>query len=487
MKHPFVVRASRVGAAALLIIFSGAAAGAGFAIIEQSVKGLGAAFSNSAGAADASTVYFNPAGLTNLTGTQIQTAGHIVAPSSEYTDQGSSLNPALGAFTPITGVATGAGSLAGNDGGNAGVTGLIPNLYVHKQLDGILDGRLHVGVGINAPFALKTNYDEGWVGRYHALTSSVHTKNFNPSLGFQVNDWLSVGGGFSAQYIEARLSQAVDQSSACVAGVGAAAAPGGAAAVAAALGAVCAPAGLLTPGNVAADANADLRNARDWSFGWNLGVQLHPTKSTRVGIHYRSKISHRLEGTAVFSRVNPTALGLSLASATVTDLVNQRATAKVTLPESASVNLYHAFNERWAVHGDVSWTRWSRIQNLQIDFADTTRSTLIFDWDNSFRYSAGLTFKPNDTWTLRAGGAFDETPIPDAARRSARIPGEDRTWITAGASYRFSEHLSVDAGYAYLFVDDPKIANVNESTGHTLIGEYDADVHIASVQAVYRF
>ncbi len=446
---------------------STAAGAAGFALLEQSVKGLGAAFSNSAAVEDASTVFFNPAGLTELRGTQIQAAGHVIAPSATFRDGGSALSAPPGA------------ALIGPNGGEAGVVALAPNLYLHHQIESWGNGRAHFGFGINAPFALKTDSDEGWVGRYHALTSSVRTLNFTPSLSYELSDRLSIGAGASAQRIDARLTKAIDQSTVCLGLAGAGAVPGGAG--------TCVGLGLGVPAAAAADANSDLRGARDWSFGWNVGVLWKPWPSTRVGLHYRSKISHELEGDAVLSGVNPNLAAVTVAVPGVTGLVNQAGTAKITLPESASLHVYHALNDRWAVHGDISWTRWSRFQELTVNFADGTRSTDPQDWDNSLRYSGGVTFRPDSKWTLRAGLGFDESPIPSATRRTPRIPDEDRTWVSIGASYEWNDRWSVDAAFTHLFVDDPEVRNVETTTGHVLVGRYEAEVDMGAVQVIYRF
>ena len=269
--------------------FSNSAFASGFAIAEQSVKGLGSAFSNTAEAGDASTVFFNAAGLGFLEGTEIITGGHIILPRTSFTDQGSTINAAIGG-----------GSLAAtalNAGGDPGVGALVPNLYMHHQLKGVLGDRVHLGFGINAPFGLKTNWEEGWTGRYHALTSSVKTINFNPTVAFAVTDTFSVGAGVSPQYIEARLTNAFDQSTACIGALG---------------GATCGALGLATPASIATDGHVDLRNARDWSLGWN----------------------------AVFSGSRCLQPGSAPIFA-----------AKLTLPESASFQLYHELNDQWALTG----------------------------------------------------------------------------------------------------------------------------------------
>ena len=272
--------------------------------------------------------------------------------------------------------------------------------------------------------------------------------------------------------MEARLSRALDQSTVCLGS---------------ALAALCPGLGLATPASIATDADVDLRNARDWSFGWNAGLMWEPLPGTRVGAHYRSKISHNLEGTAVFGRVNPTLAAATVAAPGVTGLANQPASARLTLPESASVHFYHELNDQWALHGDVSWTRWTRLQRLIVKFADGTQSVTPFNWNNTMRYSGGVTYRHNDRWTFRAGAAYDETPIPSPEDRTPRLPGEDRTWVAIGVSYAMSDHLSFDAGFAHLFIDDAKFNNTEPSTGHTLTGKADADANILSAQVIYKF
>ncbi|MDH3600615.1 MAG: outer membrane protein transport protein, partial [Candidatus Tectomicrobia bacterium] len=260
---------------------------AGFAILEQSVKGLGGAFAGGAAIAeDASTVFFNPAGLTRLRGVQTEAALHIIIPSFRFKNQGSALNGALTGGVPMP------GTLSGGNGGDAGEVGAVPNVYYAHQLT----DRLHVGLGVNVPFGLSNEYRDGWVGRYHALRSELSAINVNPSLAFKATSFLSIGAGLNIQYVKARLTSAIDQSALCL----------GLAARGRVPSTLCASAGLVTPGNVATDAEIDLDDATDISLGYNVGVLFTPTSSMRFGVHFRSAIRHELEGDAKFDRVNTT-------------------------------------------------------------------------------------------------------------------------------------------------------------------------------------
>lgn len=454
----------RLLTAGILTACTSSVMAAGFALIEQSASQQGLAFAGGAALADdASTVFFNPAGMTRLP-RQFIAAAHVVAPSAEFSGGGTTAPAVLG-------ISSTNATITGGDGGDAGQVGVVPNLYYVAPLS----QALYFGLGINAPFGLATDYSESWVGRYHAIESEVRTVNFNPSLAYKVNKDFSIGVGFSVQYIDAKLTQAIDQGSTCI--VQAAANPlvGPAAAEA-----FCAGNGLVPQGS---DAFAKVVGD-DWSLGYNFGFLFEPAAGTRIGFAYRSKVRHQLQGDARFRNASPFfTVGSNV-------FVNSNVEAGVDLPNSASLSLYQDINRQWAVMGDITWTGWRSFDELRIKFddSDSSQPDSVTDesWNNSMRYALGVRYKPDSTWTFRAGAAFDRTPIPDASHRTPRIPGEDRTWVSIGLGFRASRALSFDVGYSHLFVfDDPKINNTT-STGGNLSGDYDASVDIVSAQVVWN-
>ena len=312
------------GAFALGIGISGNVSASGFAIIENSGSGMGNAFAGAAAVAeDASTVYFNPAGMMRLQGSQVDTALHYIVPSSEFTNGGSTINALLGGAP-----------LPGADGRDPGVNAAVPNLYYVREIG----TSLKLGLGVTAPFGLKTSYTQNWVGRYHAITSSIKSININPSLAMRINDKVSIGVGFSAMYLEARLTNAVDKSAVCL-GVAPAA--------------TCAAFGLVTPGTEATDGFIDLQ-LDDWGYGYNVGVLFEPSEQTRVGISYRSRVIQNTTGTADFT--NTADLAALFAGTAPGAFADQTASAQVSLPETISVSAYHQMTPKWGLMGDVTWT-----------------------------------------------------------------------------------------------------------------------------------
>jgi long-chain fatty acid transport protein len=236
---------------------------------------------------------------------------------------------------------------------------------------------------------------------------------------------------------------------------------------------------------LAADGEAKVTGT-DWSWGFNLGAMLNLSEHTRVGFAYRSTIKQDLEGRAEF-RVP--ANFQALLDKGIPLFTNTDAYAGVDLPENISISLYHAFNDQWAILADATWTKWSRFDELRIDYGNPMQPATVQpeEWDDSWRYSLGAIYRPNTTWTFRIGWALDETPIPGTSERTPRIPGNDRTWVALGVGYQLSKSMMVDVAYSHLFVDDTRIDALDHSTGHQLVGEYNSDVDIVSAQLKWNF
>lgn len=433
------------------------AQGAGFALNEHSAIGTGRAYAGmSAAADDASTVWWNPAGMALLPGTEVMAAAHAIIPDFSFDDQGSTLSPLLRG-API----------AGNEGGDFGDTEFTGGVFASAPLNETLT----LGLGVNVPYGLATDYDPNWVGRYHALKSEAIGVNVNPSLAVKANDALALGFGLNALYFDAELSNAIDQSALCL-GLQGGVLPIG----------TCTTAGLTAPGNPTTDGLVKL-SADDWGYGYNAGALLRLAEQAHIGLHYRSKVDLKLTGEADFSGIHRPFAAQPLAL-----FVNTGGKADLTLPATLSLDGYVELTQRLAIMGGVTWTDWSQFETLRVRFDNPTQPDTLTteDWQDAYRYSLSVSFKATERLTIRAGTAFDETPVPNAQRRTARIPDEDRTWVAVGLSFAPTASLSLDVGYAHLFIDDARIDNTLESSVPTanarLRGEYDISSDIVSAQ-----
>jgi len=443
-----------ISVAGALIAMSGNAAASAFALIEQS-SGLGNAFAGgAAGAEDASTIFFNPAGMSRLNGTQVSVAGSFIKPSAKFSDTGSQ-----GAVAQAN---------VGGNGGDAGSLAFVPNTYMVMEIE----PALRFGLGINAPFGLKTDYDPTWVGRFQAITSKIQTINLNPSLAYQMNDSVSLGLGLNYQHISGDLTSAVNWSAA------AASVPGGAAAI---------------PGMNAAGQNEGLSSisGSDSAWGYNFGVLLQPTTQTRVGLAYRSSIKYNLSGTVTFSN-RPTAsvVGPTLAAGLAAATPDEAVSLAIEMPASFSTSVFHQMDNKWDVMADATWTQWSVLQQLNVvrsNGATLGGTPTQENWKNTWRVAVGATYHYNEQWLSRVGVAYDQTPVPDAYR-TARIPDSNRKWLSFGGQYKGSSSSKVDFAYAHLFMNDATIANNQSATGAgNLVGTYSNSVDILSVQYAYSF
>ncbi|MDH5484277.1 MAG: outer membrane protein transport protein [Gammaproteobacteria bacterium] len=451
-------------------LVSSAAQASGFALIENSASGMGNAFAGAAAIAeDASTIYFNPAGMTRLQGRQMSAAIHLISPSSDFSNDGS---------TSLT-----TAPLSGPDA-DGGQSAMVANFYYVDQLN----SDWTFGLGINAPFGLGTDYGEDWVGRYHATKSDMLTININPALAIRANKNLSIGIGFNLQYIEATLENHLDSAAICQGGIAplidfATSTPG--AGVAACNGAGLSGAGI---GDATLDSTQSLKGD-DWSWGVNFGMLYDFDDKTRMGVSYRSGVNHELAGDVDFT-VNANLQAVIDGLGSYSGLFSDSAvSAHVELPDTLSISLVHEMDPKLTLLGDLTWTGWEKFNELRIKFANPVQSDSIIpeDWNNSWRLAVGANYKADAQWTYRAGLALDQTPIASAEERTPRIPGNDRKWLSLGVGYQMSSEMSIDVGYSHLFVSNTNIDNEDPSFGHTLTGSYDLAVDVLSAQVNMKF
>jgi long-chain fatty acid transport protein len=470
MRMPF--RPSRVAiavAGATLALAGPLAHGAAFALQENNASGLGNAYAGGAAIAeDASTVWANPAGMSRLKQREAVQALHFIIPSNKFSDDGSlpALNQPLGT----------------SSGGDAGGLNVIPNLYLVVPYS----QQLSFGLGVNVPFGLTTEYDDGWIGRYHGIKSQVKTINVQPTVAWKVNDQLSVGLGIDFQWIDARLTSDANYSGAIAQGAAQAVAAGQLPAAA-------------VPGILASTRGLDSRvtvKGDDTAWGWNIGALYEFNPDTRVGAHYRSGFKYNVRGDVDFNHPALPALPPALAPAinTIANGVNRAlyngdVHADIELPPIVNLSMFHRLNDRWDVMADLQWTGWSTLKDLTFvrNEGPVLQSTPE-NFDDVWRFSVGANYRVNDRWMLRGGLAYDESPVNDVDR-TPRLPDSDRVWAAFGAQYKHSQNLIIDGGFTYIWVDDSTIdTNAGSTAQYGLLrGNYKSNVVIVSIQAAVRF
>ncbi len=435
--------------AATFFSLSQPATAAGFGLVEQGAT-MGNAFAGGAAAAeDASTVYFNPAGMTYLPDNQLVMGLHAARPSANFSNDGSTRS-----------AATGGVSTPGGDGGDGGSWAFIPYIYYAKSLT----PDIKLGIAISPLFGLKTEYDKDWVGRYQGIKSDLKTININPSIAFKVNDQISLGFGVSAMRASAELTNAVD------------------------FGTILLAFPAPNPALIQKRDGIATIKGDDWSFGWNMGAIFQVSDATRLGLSYRSQVHEKLDGTVSFSNV-PSQFAASPALSKT--FAKGNITAKLVTPDSLSAAIFHQINEQWDIAGDVVWTRWSSFKDLTVVRSSGDQvASIPENWKNAVRVAVGTSYKYNDRLKLRTGIAYDESPIPDDFR-TPRIPDSDRIWLSLGGGYKLSPTSTVNIAYTHIFFEDSKLNRATESTSNSLKdnlkGSYDNYANILSAQYTYSF
>lgn len=414
----------------------------GYYVDEQSAKRLGDAFSGGAAEAeDASTAFYNPAGLSRIKQSELVVNVSILTTDTDVNVTGTSLDQmtSLSSYTTVP--------LEGNGTPSVSNAFALPSIYLAlPQYD-----QLAFGLSINAPFASGTEFNRDVVGRYFGIESEIAGINVGFMASLKLSDQLSLGGGINMQRVSANIEQAINVAGYC----------SGADSLGLTGGNSCTDLGIGAPGSYSSDGYFKVKG-HDTDYGFTVGALYEFNEATRVGINFRSKIEHTLQGSANFTIP---ANAEAVLSALDPNLTTHATGAKVELvtPEMLSLSGFHQINERWYVQADANWTNWSRFKSIDIELEDTgdVLSTPQH-WNDSWRVALGGGFKLNPEWTLRAGIAFEKTPIPDQTA-SIDFAFDDYKALSVGFSYEPSDTIVVDAGLQHTFAFDRDISQGDAS------------------------
>jgi long-chain fatty acid transport protein len=431
-----------------------------FQLKEDSAQSMGMAYAGSLTASgDVSVVANGPASMANLQGTYFE--ADITAINFGTTFSGSA-HDALG--NPIS----------GNNGGNAGTTMPVPAFFFETQVS----DKWHVGAAFSVPFGFKTDYNSDWVGRYNAIESKFESLDGTLSASYSVTDNFSIGGSAIAQHTTATLSNAINFATVGQQLGGEAGIP------------PAEIAALIPPGT---DGYSRITGS-DWAWGWQLGTLWKMDSQDSIAVNYRSKISHRLQGSADFT-VPQTVSALigQLVQATpalapaAQAFQNTSGTADFTTPAVTTVSYWHQ-EDKFGFGADVAYTQWDVFKDLTVNFANPYQpsSTQVFNWHNSWYASFGGEYYLTDKFTVRGGIGLDTTPTA-ADTRDARVPDETRKLASVGIGYKATDHFTINASYAHIFVNRAAINGDVSATEDVLTGTSSDYGNLFALSAVYKF
>jgi long-chain fatty acid transport protein len=438
----------------VLALSAHTARAAGFSIDFQGARAVGMATAGSADAADASTIFYNPAGLSYLDQNEVIAGGQFFLLKDQFKNTDST-------------ILDGALTTPGTNGHNAIPPVAMPWLFASFRLT----PELTAGFGIFSPFGLSTNYGSDFVGRYQNLLTSLIDIDLNPVISYRPLPWLTLAGGVDVQYVHVRLTQAIDFGSACVAALGAS---------------TCSSGFGLLPGR--SDGYVDNRGD-SVGYGFNVGAVVEPVSGTRLGIAYRSGIDLHFGDARQSFTVYPAARTFLDAAGTPLAFTGSRVTTTLQLPARLAFGLKETLLERLDLLLDATFTWWGSFQNTSITSHNpATGASLVIreGYKDAWLFAAGLEYRIDPQFSLRTGVAYDQTPIPPSAVQGA-LPDRDRVYLSVGASYQLTRGASIDIGYSHLFAVSSVPINRTTSTGDTLDGQFNIGGDIFAAQLRVRY
>ena len=351
-------------------------------------------------AQDAGTVYTNPAGMTRIEGNKsIATAGMLYLYVPLDTNSGTTI-----------------------DGPTHGSTEVFPYgsyAYVHSVSD-----KLKLGVNVSNNYGLSLDWSKEWVGRYTATKTTILAPQLQPTVGYKVNDWLSVGAGvgLTLGYLSAEI--AVNNKE-----------PG------------------LKDGFMK---YSDF----DYATQGNLGIMIEPNNDTRIGFRYLTQTSLNFNDNPSFKGLGP---GLKVAAGAINNV-----DLNFKMPQSIIGSVFHQLNNQWAVLGSLGWEEWSKFGNVQVGVNNSGLTTLDLKYKDTWHAGIGGQYKPDSMYTYNMGFSYDSELSSDA-KRSLAIPLGQMFRFGFGGERQNSKDLVVGVAADLMWEGDLGVtssSSAGEVNGH---------------------
>lgn len=414
-------------AAVALLASVGNANAAGYQLNEFSVTNLGRSFAGIGVAGDDySALGYNPAGMTLVKRSGMQ------------------------AGLTMTEVASKIRGIGDQSGKKTDMDFMIPLPSMFGQYN--VNDKLFLGAGIYVPFGLATRYghdsfvadDKNGVRR-----SELEVVDGNISAAYKVDNHLSLGVSGILRHIKGKLTSNVNRT--------------------------------LPVYGYSNLAYSDFK-VSGWSTTMNLGAMYEFDEDTRVGLSYRFKSTQRTTGHHTVT-VNPQFAAMASSMLNMQDVNRYDSVSDPELPASWILSGYHKFGEKWGTTATVKYTQWHRFSVFPAYSSGSGNLDVQYRWKDAWNFALGQDYYLNENWTLRAGLAWDQSPVPNSAYRTNRIPDTDRLWTSFGVSYATGNH-QFDFGYAHLFMMHGKVWNSAEKDTNA---KYKSYSNMYALQYQYKF
>jgi long-chain fatty acid transport protein len=398
----------------LILTISTALLAGGFQLNEHGARAMAQGGAWAARAYDASAIYFNPAGLGFQTGNSLYLGSTIIMPTVSF-------------FGPLPSVKE-----------TKMVDQIFPpiNLYATYHVN----DALNVGIGVNNPYGLGTEWPDSWVGNQISVKIDLQSFFITPTVSYKLSDQFSVGGGFNI------VTGAVTLSRYYIPGV-----------------------------KVALDLKAT-------GYGFNLGALYKFNPELSLGVSYRSSVKLDATGTAQFTPDIPGSTP------------SGDAAAAIELPSTAFVGLAYKVMNNFEVEADYQYVGWSSYKELVIEFKKdpSKNSHNPKDYENTYIIRVGGEYTMNE-FQFRAGYLYDHSPVA-TKHVDPLLPDANRNGINVGLGYKINQNINIDFSYMYLKFDRRTASGTdfdnNGNPGQTygdFDGTYDASANLFGINVGYSF
>jgi long-chain fatty acid transport protein len=409
----------------IFLLFSQNSFAGGFYLPEIATPGsVGTAgVANVTNVDDASSAFTNPAGMTGLENDEVDAGIEVAIPVNKFDSE----------------IAT----AGGNDGGNAGNPAVIPGLFVVKGLN----DNLKLGFSVVAVAGGGLDYGENFVGRYQAYKAALQTVGAGPSLGYKINDMVSIGAGVYMLYSIYNQKIAVNQS--------------------------------FFGAN---DGTVHLDDIDDISYQWKAGITFQPTDRLLFGFTYLSEADIDLSGDLKTSGLQGIFQNLLGDADSIT--------VNFDLPEAYTFGLRYKATENLTLLADTNYQRWSQFSqnNVSINVGlggNVVATTIDRDWKDTWHVGGALAYNFGENHIVGMGISYDSSPVSNHDR-TADLPLDEQYRIAAVYAKGNPIGLSYSFSTSCVYFGEGKMDQTSQ--GERFKGEFDTNYLVFVAASVhYRF
>jgi len=415
----------------------------GYQVALQGQRQIGMGHTGVGLAYDASSIFFNPGGLSFTKTNNVTFGGSIIRSRVRYLAPQDASAPSN--YSTMTDSPLG-------------------TPFTFYASYGMKDSKLKFGLGVYTPYGSSVKWADDWKGYAVLQELKLQAIFIQPTVSYKITDKLGIGVGFIYAVGAVELRKGIGSLSGAN-GFGSA--------------------------NLKGDASG---------MGFNAGLHFQASDKLSIGASYRSEVKMKVDGGDATFNVPPSTvspLGLFPAGGTKFD-------ATLPLPATATVGFGYKVNDKLTLALDYNYVFWSAYKELKFDYEKpvngATSSASPRKYEDASIIRVGAEYLASEKLALRAGYYFDQSPVQDGYM-TPETPDANRNCFTLGLGFKFTEKFSADASFLFIEgdereqkqsdIDANSASNVQSgakpSQDSFLAGTYKLRVFVPGISLSYRF